>query len=78
MKIAGRILQNRCIITNTESDFSAVYKKNYIRVNLIKKGHTNEYDIDVRTFNGIPKCTTVCIRCNIRDAVIFALQGANL
>lgn len=78
MKIEGRIIQDKYISVNTEGEFSAVYKAHVINVKLHKKGHTNEYDINVRHFNGSIAANTYVNRCNIRDAIIYALEGSLL
>lgn len=81
MKIGGRIIQDSNIESNTEFIFQATYKKHYINVSLIKSGgrnSNNEYDIDVRHFDGGFAVMAIITRCSIRDAIIYALDGAML
>jgi hypothetical protein len=80
MKIGGRIIQEKNINVNTENAFSATYKQHFINVMLHKtfKGENPEWDIDVRHYNGGIAASTIVKRCTIRDAIIYALDGALL
>lgn len=81
MKVAGRIIQNKNISVNTEEHFSATYKQHYIEIQLNKsKGNGGKpyYDCDVWHFNGGFAVATIIQRCTIRDALIYALDGALL
>ena len=80
MKIGGRIIQEKNISVNTENAFSATYKQHFINVMLYKtfEGENPEWDIDVRHYNGEIAASTIVKRCIIRDAIIYALDGALL
>lgn len=84
MKIAGIIIQNRNIITNSPTDFEAKYKKRtiYITTNHnhgkpIEK-HLKRFDIDVICDKGSYEVQSYQDLHTIRDAIIYALKGACL
>lgn len=80
MKIGGRIIQNRNIEANSDSVFSARYKKHYIEVSVHKevKEVNPEWSIDVWHFDGTYVLQTIIQRCSIREVIIYALDKAGL
>lgn len=79
-KNGRRIIQDKNISINTSDKFSATYKKHYVEISLHKKekGSNPEWNCDVWHFNGGFAVQTIVQRCNIRDAIVYALDGACL
>ncbi len=80
MKVGGRVIQNKNISVNTETEFSATYKNHYIEIKLYKRerGENPEWNIDVWHFDGGTAVESIERRCTIHDALIYALNGAML
>lgn len=85
MKIAGRIIQTRNIITNTPSEFEAMYKGLYILVTTRhhhgqpKEDHLTRYSMEAWAIkNGIFDVQTWEDCHNIKDAIRKTLEGACL
>lgn len=77
MKIGGRTFRSDKINSNTENLFDAYYKKHHVYVEYIKdRGGMKDYNVEVRDETGILACDTIVTRCQIRDAIIYALDGA--
>lgn len=80
MMIGGRVFRTKNISVDTETKFSTKYKKHYIEVAFHKQeGNNNpEWSVDVWHFDGTYAVETIVQRCIIRDAIIYALNGALL
>lgn len=78
MKVGGRILQNKNIKVHSEYCFDATYKSHYIYIRRISTGHTNEYYVEVFDSTGSKAVMAVTKRCCIHDAIVYALDGAEL
>lgn len=75
-----RIIQNKNISANTNEKFSATYKQHYIEVSIHKKEQNSnpEWSCDVWHFNGGFAVSTIVQRCTVKDAIMYALDGACL
>ena len=85
MKVAGRVIQNRNIILNTPEDFEAKYKGHMILITTDHVfgepdfGHLKRFSIDVYELNtGTYAVQTWLDKHTLRDAIIYALEGAQL
>lgn len=81
MKVAGRTIQERNITCNTEREFSARYKGCLIYCRDDGKGrygHLREYYIEVCAPDGCYLVHDAKDLHSIRDAIIYALDGAKL
>jgi len=81
MKIGGRIIQDKKITVNDDCSFKAIYKNHLITVDLIKRGHTNDYAVYVRKLKvlSIPdKLDERTKRRTIREAIIYTLDRVGL
>lgn len=77
MKIGGRIFRTDKINSNTEYLFDAYYKKHRVYVEFIKdNGGMKDFNVEVIDESGMLACDSIVTRCSIRDAVIYALNGA--
>jgi len=80
MKIGGRIIQNKNISVSIDKKFSATYKKHYIEIEMhenSKKGNPI-FSVDVWHFDGSWAVEAFVERCNIHDAIIYALNASLL
>lgn len=75
MKIAGKLIRNSSITENTPDSFRAIYKGFEINVHLVRP---NEYDVYVLAANGSIAANLTAYRFNMRDAIIVAIQRANI
>jgi len=76
MKIAGRVFRNDNIISDTGDLFEAIYRKHRITIRKVKGDEygMKDYYIDVRTVKGVYVYHTTVTRCQIRDALSYALN----
>jgi hypothetical protein len=80
MKIAGKVIQNRNIRVNNKRGFSAHYKGYLIDVCIYAEFEraNPEFTVIVIAPNGSYACNTRVRRCQIRDAIIYALEQSGL
>jgi len=87
MKVAGRVFRNNKISYNNEKEFTAIYKKHDIDINMIEDDEldndedycgTREFNIEVRAGDGMFTVDTVEDFTNIKEAIEYALEGATL
>lgn len=81
MKVAGKVIQDRNIFENTEDKFDAIYKNQRIIVEMIQLPKRGNPTFEFYIFgnkNGENKTNGSVQRCNIKDALIYALKQAGL
>lgn len=84
MRVGGRTIQNKKIISHTNNDFEARYKRHTIFITTnhghgkSEHNHLTRFDIDVIHDDGGYAVQTYEDLHSMHDAIIFALKGAML